>query len=79
VFGVPDAEWGERVVAAAVPNPGARLDEADMLAWIKARMTPFKAPSRLHVVAELPKNGYGKIMKREVRALLYPASGKAGP
>ncbi len=66
VIGVPDREWGERVVACVVAEPGVREEELD--AWCLARIARFKRPRRYLFLDALPKNAYGKILKRELRA-----------
>ncbi|MDX1548838.1 MAG: acyl-CoA synthetase [Rhodothermales bacterium] len=68
VVGVPDAEWGERVCAAVVPAGGGLTLEA-LRAWAKDRLAPFKVPSRLRIVEDLPRNAMGKVTKPAVRAL----------
>ncbi len=72
VFGVADPEWGERVVAAIVLRGGAQAGDDELAAWCRDSISAFKTPSAFHVVPELPTSGYGKILKREVRAQLYP-------
>jgi fatty-acyl-CoA synthase len=64
VVGTPDAEWGEVVVAFIV---GA-VDPAALDAHLLARIARFKRPKRYEFVDELPKNSYGKVLKRELRA-----------
>ena len=73
VFGVPDPQWGERVVAAVVLREGEWASEAELIDLCRAHLASFKKPAKVHFLAELPKSGYGKILKREVRASLYPA------
>ena len=68
VVGVPDAEWGEVVVAFIV---GA-VDPAALDAHLLRRIARFKRPKRYEFVDELPKNSYGKVLKRELRAGLAP-------
>ncbi len=68
VIGLPDEHWGERVCAVVVPVPGALLDEADLVEHARARLGGFKIPRRVELVAELPKNGTGKVMKADLRA-----------
>jgi fatty-acyl-CoA synthase len=63
VVGTPDAEWGEVVVAFVVGS--AVSDELD--AHLLARIARFKRPKRYVFVDELPKNSYGKVLKRELR------------
>ncbi|MCL4182677.1 MAG: AMP-binding protein [Burkholderiaceae bacterium] len=72
VFGVPDPEWGEAIIAAVSLRRGATVTEGELGAWCAAHISAFKKPSKFHFVDELAKNGYGKIMKREVRKALYP-------
>jgi acyl-CoA synthetase (AMP-forming)/AMP-acid ligase II len=66
VVGAPDAEWGEVVVAFIV---GA-ADPAELDAHLLRRIARFKRPRRYAFVAELPKNSYGKVLKRALRATL---------
>ncbi|HTQ16699.1 MAG TPA: AMP-binding protein [Mycobacterium sp.] len=63
VVGAPDAEWGEVVVAFIVGSAAA--DELD--AHLLQHIARFKRPKRYLFVDELPKNSYGKVLKRELR------------
>lgn len=66
VVGAPDPEWGEIVVAFVVGSaPEAALD-----AHLLERIARFKRPKRYVFVEDLPKNSYGKVLKRELRARL---------
>jgi long-chain acyl-CoA synthetase len=67
VIGVPDAQWGESVVAVVVLQPGARADAAGLDAWCLQQIARFKRPKRYVFVDELPKNATGKVLKRELR------------
>jgi len=74
VVGLPDPEWGQRVAAAVVPGAGGgRLELEAMRRWAKQRLAPYKVPSRLLLVDELPRNALGKVMKPEVAALFEGA------
>jgi malonyl-CoA/methylmalonyl-CoA synthetase len=66
VFGVQDAEWGERVVAAVVLRDRQSLTLEDLRGWLRWRVAPYKIPSRLMLLAELPRNAMGKIPKPEL-------------
>ena len=68
VIGVPSAKWGEEVKACVVPKPGAAIDEADIIAWARARIAAFKAPKSVDVIPVMPRNASGKILRRELRA-----------
>jgi len=72
VFGIPDADWGETVIAAVALRRDSVGMEDELGAWCVAHLSAFKKPSRFHFVEELAKSGYGKILKREVRRTLYP-------
>jgi long-chain acyl-CoA synthetase len=68
VWGVKDEVWGERVVAGVVVEDGAAApDQDELIAFCKERIASFKKPSEVHVVDELPKNAYGKVLRREMR------------
>ncbi|PWJ21357.1 AMP-binding protein [Jannaschia seohaensis] len=64
VIGVPDAEWGERVMAVIVGT----ASEATLDAHCRARIAGFKLPRRYAFVEALPKNAYGKVLKTDLRA-----------
>jgi long-chain acyl-CoA synthetase len=65
VFGVPDPKWGESVVAAVVAS--APVDSDELLEHCRAHIASFKKPKRIEFVDALPKNAYGKILRRELR------------
>jgi acyl-CoA synthetase (AMP-forming)/AMP-acid ligase II len=68
VVGAPDEEWGEVVVAFIVgPASPAELD-----AHLLERIARFKRPKRYEYIDELPKNSYGKVLKRDLRRRLSP-------
>ncbi len=67
VVGVPDATWGERVVAAVVPRPGHEATPDDLIAFCRERIAAFKAPKRIALVDALPRTGSGKIRKAAIR------------
>jgi acyl-CoA synthetase (AMP-forming)/AMP-acid ligase II len=70
VFGVADREWGESVAAAIVPRePEAKLSERELIDFCQEHLARFKRPKFVHIIAELPKNAYGKVLRRELRAL----------
>jgi malonyl-CoA/methylmalonyl-CoA synthetase len=66
VVGVPDEEWGQRVAAAVVPEPGESPDPARVKEWAKELLAPYKVPSRWLVTDELPRNAVGKVLKPQV-------------
>jgi fatty-acyl-CoA synthase len=66
VVGAPDEEWGEVVVAFIV----GVADPADLDAHLLNRIARFKRPKRYLIVDELPKNSYGKVLKKDLRQQL---------
>ncbi len=68
VFGIPSEEWGEQVHAAVVPAPGAELSEADVIAHAREHLASYKCPRSVSFLAELPRTGSGKLLKRDLRA-----------
>jgi long-chain acyl-CoA synthetase len=69
VFGVPDEQWGQRVVAAVVGS--ATPEELD--AWCRKRLGPPKRPKEYVALEELPRTLTGKVLRRE----LAPYAGSA--
>ncbi|MEV4223143.1 acyl-CoA synthetase [Nonomuraea sp. NPDC049725] len=67
VFGMPDERWIEAVTAAVVLRDGASLTSAELIAFLRERLAPFKTPKRVEFVTALPKNASGKVLKRELR------------
>jgi long-chain acyl-CoA synthetase len=73
VFGAPDPRWGESVVAAIIPREGARPDADELRAFVRGSLGGFKTPKEIRIMDALPKNGSGKVLKRELRAMDWPA------
>jgi len=68
VIGVPDAKWGEAIKAVVALQPGASAAEEELIGFCKDNIASYKKPKSVDFVDELPKNNYGKILKRELRA-----------
>jgi acyl-CoA synthetase (AMP-forming)/AMP-acid ligase II len=66
VFGVPDDEWGQRVVAAYVGT----ADPAGLAAWARERLAAAKRPKALHQVEELPRTSTGKVRRLDLPEVL---------
>jgi fatty-acyl-CoA synthase/long-chain acyl-CoA synthetase len=67
VFGIPDEQWGEKVHAAIVLRPGDSLSEQDVLSYAREHLAGYKIPRSISFLAELPRTGSGKILKRQLR------------
>jgi acyl-CoA synthetase (AMP-forming)/AMP-acid ligase II len=70
VFGMPDTDWGEKVVAAVVLQPGSDAGEAELRQWVRERLRSTKTPERIHIRASLPHNETGKLLRRVLKAEL---------
>lgn len=70
VVGRKSPEWGEDVVAFVVMAPGEGLDEAALDAHCLAQIARFKRPKAYFTLSELPKNNYGKVLKKDLRKQL---------
>jgi len=73
VLGVPDATYGEAVVAVIQPRPGQVLREEDIVEHCRARLAGYKKPRRVLFVDALPRNSLGKVVKRELRIRIEAA------
>lgn len=67
VFGVPDDEFGESLIAAIEAEPDARPAPADLKAFLEQRLARFKVPKRFVFHDALPREASGKIFKRKLR------------
>jgi acyl-CoA synthetase (AMP-forming)/AMP-acid ligase II len=67
VIGVPDQRMGEVGMAFVVPRPGAALDGAALSTWCRAQLANYKVPRHIQLVAALPINATGKVMKYLLR------------
>ena len=68
VVGVPDADFGEAVIAVIEPAAGGKApDAAAVIAHARAHLAAYKAPKRVFVVAALPRNAMGKVQKTVLR------------
>ncbi len=76
VFGVPDPKWGESVAAAVVAS--APVEQDELIEHCRAHIASFKKPTRIEFVDALPKNAYGKILRRELRQQFAAAPEKLG-
>ena len=69
VVGVPDAKWGEKIVAAVVKKPGSEVNSDDIRNMCKKHLHDWKCPKEVNFLKELPRNTMGKVLKEEVKRL----------
>ena len=74
VVGIPDARWGEALVAVVERRKGAALTGPALQAWSRERMADYKVPRRVELVDELPRDPNGKVLKRFLRERLQAAA-----
>ncbi|MBR2657566.1 MAG: malonyl-CoA synthase [Loktanella sp.] len=72
VFGVPDPDLGEQVIAAVVLEGGSVLTVADIAAAVASGLARFKQPRHYVVLDALPRNTMGKVQKNVLRADYRP-------
>jgi acyl-CoA synthetase (AMP-forming)/AMP-acid ligase II len=67
VIGIPDALWGETVLAVVVLRAGRTADERELAEFCQGRLARYKVPRSVVFAASLPRNASGKVLKRELR------------
>jgi fatty-acyl-CoA synthase len=68
VLGVPDEEFGQRLQAFVVAEPGHAPGEEELRAHVKASLARYKVPREVVLVEEIPRNPTGKVLRRELAA-----------
>ncbi len=66
VVGVPDEEFGQRMRAFVVLEPGATLSEIELQDHVRSNLARYKVPREIVFVSELPRNTTGKVLKRQL-------------
>ncbi|TNC24843.1 AMP-binding protein [Amycolatopsis alkalitolerans] len=64
VLGVPDPEYGQRLVAYIVAHPQSGLDEHVVRDFLRHRVARFEMPREVRFVVDLPRTQTGKVLKR---------------
>jgi long-chain acyl-CoA synthetase len=78
VFGVPDPQWGELVMACVVLKPGTALTADDLVAFCRRSLASYKLPRRIEFPeTDLPKSSTGKILKRTLRERFWTQQQRA--
>lgn len=71
ILGVPDEKWGEIGVAVIVRREGTpAVQEGELLGHLEGRCAKYRWPRQFIFWDAMPKSGYGKIVKRDIKVLL---------
>jgi acyl-CoA synthetase (AMP-forming)/AMP-acid ligase II len=76
VFGAPDEEWGEAVVAAVVLREPSALEPETIRERVRGVLRSSRTPARIVIVPELPYSDTGKLLRRVLRDTVGVASGE---
>lgn len=72
VFGIPDEETGEAIIAVICPLAGESVDEVTLLNHVAQRLAKYKVPAKIHIIKDnLPRNPAGKLLKNKLKKALY--------
>ncbi len=72
VIGLPDVDWGERVMAVVVKKKGAKVSEQEIIDFARPHLASHKRPEAVVFTDELPRNVMGKVLKRDLREKYAP-------
>ncbi len=76
VFGIPDEEFGETLMAVVEPQPDVTLDVVALREQLKLALAGYKVPKHIEVQQNLPREDSGKIFKRRLRDPYWQRAGR---
>jgi acyl-CoA synthetase (AMP-forming)/AMP-acid ligase II len=76
VIGVPDDEWGEALKAIVQLRTDAGASPQELIAFCGERLAGYKRPRSVEIVAALPRDAAGKLLKRDLRDRYWQAAGR---
>jgi long-chain acyl-CoA synthetase len=76
VFGIPDAEFGEALMAVVEPLDGVNIARDDVRVHLKAHVADYKVPKAIEIARDLPREDSGKIFKRRLRDPYWQGAGR---
>ncbi len=79
VLGVADADFGQRLKAFVVPEPGTTPDADALRAYVKDNLARYKVPKDVVFLDELPRNATGKVLHARLLEHGDATEGAAGP
>ncbi len=68
VIGIPNAVWGEEVLALIVLKSGMQPTDREIIQFCRQQLARYKCPTKVEFRDKIPRNAAGKILKRELRA-----------
>jgi long-chain acyl-CoA synthetase len=69
VIGAPSKRWGETPVGFVTARGDAKISGSELKEWANVRLGKMQRLSDVRIVAEMPRNTIGKILKRELQVL----------
>ncbi|HEY1944755.1 MAG TPA: long-chain-fatty-acid--CoA ligase [Roseiarcus sp.] len=67
VVGVPHERWGETLKAIVAPRSGAKVDQQEIIRFLRQRLAGFKCPTSVEITTALPRTATGKVQKHLLR------------
>jgi long-chain acyl-CoA synthetase len=77
VFGIPDAEFGEALMAMVEPQEASAITPDHVRAHLRGALADYKVPRRIEIGRDLPREDSGKIFKRRLREPYWREAGRA--
>ena len=74
VVSAPDEKWGERVQAVVILKKGKQATEKGLITHCTIRLPGYKCPKAIEFWDELPKNSFGKILRKDVKKYFWKGS-----
>ncbi len=66
-IGIPDAKRGETIKVFVVTKPGETLNEDEVIEWCRQSLAPYKVPTQVEFIDQLPRTNVNKIDRKELR------------
>ncbi len=76
VIGIPHEAWGEEIMAFVVPRAGSELEVRHVALHARTQLAPYKVPTRVELVSQLPRNAGGKVLKKVLREPYWQDRGR---
>ncbi len=76
VFGVPDEDFGEAIMAVVELQPGAKLNAAEVQSYLDDHLAHYKVPKLIEFQTDLPREDSGKLFKRKLREPYWKDAGR---